>query len=187
MSKQIWAYISLAVVALSSWLVADWIAPKTDVKPTQALHRPDSFSEDFIKTVMNPDGTPKHQLSADSMLHYDDDKSTELEKPKLIFFDDDQPPWTIQSDTGYASSDGKTVFLGGNVLISRLAVLGVHPVNIVTKDLTIHPKISYAETDKYAELISNSNRIAGTGLQVYFGLTKKVTLLSNVRGKYAKP
>ena len=133
MGKQIWTYISLTIVALSSWLVADWIAPKPEVKPTQALHRPDSFSEDFTKTVMNPDGTPKHKLSADSMLHYDDDKSTELEKPKLIFFDDDQPPWTIRSDTGYATSDGTTVFLGGNVFISRPAAPGVYAVDIVTK------------------------------------------------------
>ncbi len=187
MGKQIWTYISLTIVALSSWLVADWIAPKPEVKPTQALHRPDSFSEDFTKTVMNPDGTPKHKLSADSMFHYDDDKSTELEKPKLIFFDDDQPPWTIRSDTGYATSNGKTIFLGGNVFISRPAAPSVHPVNIVTKNLTINPKINYAETDEYAELVSHSNRISGTGLNVYFGQTKKVTLLSNVRGKYAKP
>jgi len=187
MGKQIWTYISLTIVASSSWLVADWITPKPEVKPTQVLHRLDSFSEYFTKTVMNPDGTPKHKLSADSMLHYNDDKSTKLEKPQLIFFVDDEPPWTIRSDTGYATSDGKTIFLGGNVFISRPEAPSVYPVDIVTKNLTINPKINYAETDEFAELISNSYQISGIGLNVYFGLTKKVTLLSNVRGKYANP
>ena len=187
MNKRIWTYFALTIIALLSWLLADRISPKPQTSSLENSHRPDSFSGNFTKTVMNEDGIPKHKLSAESMLHYNDDKSTELEKPKLVFFDSDQPPWTIRSDTGHVTSDGKKILLGGNVFISRPAMPGVLPVNIVTTNLTVEPKISYAETDEFAELTSYSNRISGTGLQVHFGQTKRVTLLSNVRGKYEKP
>ncbi len=187
MKKQFWVYGLLTLIAFSSWLIADRIMPKPEVFPSTASHRPDSFSEQFTKTVMNLDGTPKHKLTAESMIHFRDDKSTELKKPIFVFFDDDQPPWTVRSDTGLVSSNGKSILLGGNVFINRPAAPGVRRIDIITKNLTVKPKANTAETEEFAELTSRSNRISGTGLDVNFGQIKKVTLHSNVRGKYEKP
>ena len=187
MKKQFWVYGFLTLIALSSGLIADWFTPKTEIIPSAASHRPDSFSEKFTKTVMNLDGTPNNRLSAESMIHFSDDKSTELKKPILVFFDEDQPPWTVRSETGRVSSNGKSILLGGSVFISRPAGPGVRPIEIITKNLTVKPKENTAETDEFAELTSLSNRISGIGVNVNFGQIKKVTLHSNVRGKYEKP
>ncbi len=187
MKNHIWVYGSLTLLGLSSWLIADWITPKPQLATSAASHRPDSFSETFTKTLMNPSGTPKHKLSAESMVHFRDDKSTDLTKPKLVFFDDQHPPWTVRSDTGQVTSNGEKILLNGNVFISRPAAPGVRPINIVTKNLTVKPETNTAETNEFAELTSRANRISGIGLDVNFGQIKKVTLRSNVRGKYENP
>lgn len=187
MKKYIWVYGSLTLLALSSWLVADWFTPKPQLAASAASHRPDSFSEKFTKTLMNPSGTPKHKLSAESMVHFRDDKSTDLTKPKFVFFDDQHPPWTVRSDTGHVTANGEKILLNGNVFITRPAAPGLDPIHIVTKNMTVKPKTDTAETNEFAELTSRSNRISGIGLDVDFGQMKKVKLRSNVRGKYEKP
>jgi lipopolysaccharide export system protein LptC len=133
---------------------------------------------------MTEEGKPKNKLIAESMVHFKDDDTTELEKPVFTYFSADAPPWVIHSDKGLIHSEGETILLGGKVWITRDAAPGIDPVTINTENLTIKPKTDYAETQQFAELISNRNRISGVGLSLYFGEHKQVTLHSNVRGIY---
>jgi lipopolysaccharide export system protein LptC len=184
MTKPLWVYLALTICVLLSWLVADRLSPQPEKVQSTAGHRPDSFSKKFTKVTMTEEGKPKNKLIAKSMVHFKDDDTTELEKPVFFYFSTDSPPWVVHSDNGLISSEGKIIFLHEKVLITRDAAAGTEPVIINTANLTIKPSIDYAETDKFAELISNQNRISGTGLSLYFGEHKRVNLHSNVRGKY---
>lgn len=184
MTRQFWMFLALTVFVLLSWLLADRMSPQPKKVESSAGHRPDSFSRRFSKISMTEEGKPKNELIAESMVHYKDDDTTELEKPVFTHFSAEVPPWVVRSETGLISSKGETILLAGKVLITRDPAPGVEPVVINTENLTIKPKTDYAETDRFAELISNQNRISGSGLSLYFGEHKQITLHSNVRGKY---
>ncbi|MGR9105783.1 MAG: LPS export ABC transporter periplasmic protein LptC [Gammaproteobacteria bacterium] len=184
MSKKLWTYSTLTVIVLLTWLAADWLAPKPKTIQNPIRHQPDSFSKHFIKITMTAEGKPKHKLIAESMVHYKDDDSTELEKPVFTFFKPDSPPWVVHADSGRISSQGETLFLSPKVLIHRAPAPGFEPVTIRTRNLTIKQKIDYAETNQFAELISNQNRISGVGLSLYFGEHKQIILRSKVKGRY---
>jgi lipopolysaccharide export system protein LptC len=184
MTKQLWMYLVLAFLVLLSWLASDWLSPQPKIIQSTLGHQPDSFSKKFTKITMTEDGRPKNKLVAESMVHFKDDDTTELEKPVFTYFNPDAPPWEVYSDTGIISSEGETIFLKDKVLITREAAEGIEPVVVNTENLTINPNINYAQTDEFAELISNRNRISGIGLSLYFGDYKRIELHSNVRGKY---
>ncbi|MCI0654985.1 MAG: LPS export ABC transporter periplasmic protein LptC [Methylococcaceae bacterium] len=184
MTKQLWIYLALTIVVLLSWFVADWLSPQPKKIQSRDSHRPDSFSKKFSKITMTEEGKPKNKLIAESMVHFKDDDTTELEKPVFTYFNAEAPPWVVHSDRGFISTRGETIVLGGKVWITRAAAPGIEPVTINTENLRIKPKTDYAETDKFAELISNRNRISGIGLSLYFGEHKRITLHSSVRGIY---
>ena len=184
MSKKIWLYFILTVLVLLSWLAADRMAPKPNKIQTTAGHRPDSFSKQFTKITMTEEGKPKNKLIADAMVHYKDDDTTELEKPVFTYFNEESPPWVVHSDSGLIGAEGETIFLSEKVLITRDAAPGKEPVTINTENLTIKPSIDFAETDKFAELISNRDRVSGIGLSLYFGENKRIRLHSHVKGIY---
>lgn len=184
MTKQIWSYLALTVAVLLSWLAADWLSPQEEKVQSKVMHRPDSFSKQLSKITMTEDGRPKNKLIAKSMVHFKDDDTTELEKPVLTYFKTNSPAWVVHANQARISSEENTIFLGGKVHITRDAAPGIQPVTINTEDLTLKPKTDYAETEKFAELISNQNRISGIGLSLYFGDHKQIELHSNVRGKY---
>ncbi len=184
MTKQLWTYLTLTAFVLLSWLFADRLSPKPAPVQTPGSHRPDSFGKKFSKINMTEEGKPKNKLIAESMVHFKDTDVTELEKPEFIYFNTQSPPWVVHSERGTIQSKGETIFLAENVSITRDAAPGVRPIIINTRNLTIKPDIDYAETKEFAELISNRNRISGTGLSLYFGEHKRIQLDSNVRGKY---
>jgi len=178
-------YLPLTLLSLLTWVVSDWLEPKP-FNPGVAKNdqRPDTFAGKFTKITMSDSGKPKNQLNAEAMVHYKKHNRTELARPVFVVFDEDQPPWRVASETGVITASGKKLFLGGTVHITRDSAPGIKPIVINTRDLNITPKKNFAETDEFAELISNRNRISGVGLKLYFGEQKKVRLLSNVRGKY---
>ena len=182
MIRHLWIYLSLAFVVLFSGLLAELTTLEPEkVQPIKS-HRPDYFSNGFIKTSMNEEGLPRNRLIADSMVHYQDDDTTELKNPVFTKIDEEAPPWVIHSKAGFVSSGGKTIFLDGTVLIERDAAPGYDPITINTEDLTVKPEIDYAETEQFAELISLRYRIDGIGMSIYFGEHEQVELNSNVHG-----
>ena len=184
MIRHLWIYLSLALVVLLSWFLAESIAPEPEkVQPTKS-HQPDYFSNGFTKISMDEEGLPRNRLVADSMIHYQDDDTTELKKPVFTKINEEAPPWVIHSEAGFVSSGGKTIFLDGTVLIERDAAPGYDPITINTEDLTVKPEIDYAETEQFAELISSRYRISGIGMSIYFGEHEQVELNSNVHGKF---
>ncbi len=184
MTRQLWIYLGLAILVLLSWLVADRMAPRSIRVQPAAGHQPDSFSKKFTKITMTEEGKPKNILFAEFMVHFQDDDTTELERPVFTYFNKESPPWVVHAETGFITAEGKTIRLGNNVRITRDPAPGIEPVTINTANLVIQPEIDFAQTDEYAELISNRNHISGIGLSLTFGDYKQINLHSNVKGIY---
>jgi lipopolysaccharide export system protein LptC len=150
----------------------------------QEPHNADYFLENFSNTVMNARGTPFRRLSADRMLHFPDDDSTELTKPHLTLFQNEHPLWQVQSEQGWLSGDGKLLLLNGPVTIDRAAAGQIRPLHIVTRNLRVQPEEGYAETDERIAVTSLGSRLESKGIQVWFKEPAHLKFLANVKGRY---
>jgi lipopolysaccharide export system protein LptC len=178
------AYIGLILLAaLSAWLVG--MAEFKETAPAAAAaHSVDYFSTAYSKMEMDALGKPKNYLRAAKMLHYSDDNITELDVPWMTFYNADEPPWEVRSETAKLSADGKDLYLNGKAVVERAAAPGVRMLKVNSSNLRVKPEISYAETDDWAELISTPDITTGTGMKVTFSKPIHLQLLSNVKGRY---
>ena len=173
----------LIVLAAASWALATWLQQR-ELAPKPPGHAPDYELDDLELTTMGPDGAPRRRLAARRMVHYPDDDSTELTEPHLTVFDSRRPPWEVRSARGWVSRDGELVLLEGEVHIDRAAAEGVRAVQILTHDLRVQPKASYAETDQPVDARSGTDRVQAVGMQLWFDGPMRLKLLSKVRGRY---
>jgi lipopolysaccharide export system protein LptC len=102
----------------------------------------------------------------------------------MYFYNENKPPWIIESETGVLSKDGVKLQLNGKVKIIREIGESVRPLTVNTSNLMVNPKTSYAETKAWAELISPPHVTTGTGMKVTFKEPIHLELLSKVKGKY---
>lgn len=148
------------------------------------LHSPDYYLNHFSAVTMGENGKPDKRLAADRMVHFPDDDTTELSKPKMTIYDDGRPPWKVRSDTGWVSGDKELVLLQGKVNIDRAAAPGIRPMHIITSDLRVQPKNNYAETDTDVHTKSRNDWLESIGMQIWFAQPIRVKLLAKVRGRY---
>ena len=184
MLRQVKLYSFLIALTLFSWGLVQFTTPKK-IQYREALsHIPVYFSEGYNKLEMDEKGERKNSLIAEKLIHYKDDKVTELINPRMTTFNADASEWRIEADSGILSSDGKNLLLNGNVLINRDKVPGVRQVTVKTTNLRVKPAQNYAETDDWVEIIMPPDRTEGVGMQLYFAKPIHLKLLSFVKGRY---
>ncbi|MFQ5469130.1 MAG: LPS export ABC transporter periplasmic protein LptC [Gammaproteobacteria bacterium] len=171
------------MVAVLSWLLLRSTEPKHLKALTDLRSVPDYFLRDFEITSMDEIGNPRYRLTASSMQHYSHDDSSRLVNPSMIVFDDELEAWKIKSDEGHLQHHGETLFLGGDVLITRLNVVRRDSMKISTRDLTVKTGVEYAETSQPVEIVSDLGITTAIGMQMYYK-NRVLHLLNKVRGKY---
>ena len=149
-------------------------------------HSADYFSKGYLRKDLNEQGQLKSELASQYILHYSDDDTTHMDKPVLTLYNADPavPPWVVKSEKGILTNKGADLLLEGKVFIDRAQAKGVKAMMIRTTQLRVKPKISYAETDEWAELLSPPHRIEGKGMQITFKKPINLKLLSNVKSRY---
>ncbi len=144
----------------------------------------DYFIDNLQVTTMNKEGKPARTLQAQSLRHYKDDETTELDNPYLKVTGDNKSPWEVKSATGWVSADGELVILTGNVDIQRKAAADVRPLHLVTENLHIQPEKDYAETDAPVVISSDESTLSGTGMQAWLAHPARIKLNDQTRGHY---
>ncbi|MCF7971785.1 MAG: LPS export ABC transporter periplasmic protein LptC [Methylococcaceae bacterium] len=171
------------------FLASLWAVNHSDNKeanePLEAVvHSADHFAVNYSKTQMSELGVAKEKLDADYAAHYSDNDETELSKPMMTLYQGDLPPWIIRAQTGVVTSEGEKIFLQGVVSIDRAAAKTVREVNIKTTNLRVEPKKNYAETEDWAELVSETDRMSGVGMRLVYQDPLYIKLLANVKGRH---
>lgn len=177
-------YVILGVLALLSWWLVKLTEQDDAAEHASTSNVIDYYSHGYHKIEMNTEGLPKNELIADSMLHYSGDGATHLQKPVMYLFNQDMPPWIIQSESGILSRNGENLQLHGKVHINRTAARKVAAMTINTSELRVRLPDHYAETDEWAEIISPPNRTEGVGMQATFVKPVHLKFLANVKGRY---
>jgi lipopolysaccharide export system protein LptC len=177
-------YLSLAGVAAFTWWLSALLGPEEEPSAPPKHQGVDYHASRVIRTETNIDGSPKSYLTAASLAHYAEDDRTVLQQPVLLMHNDqgeDMPPWVIRSETGTVSEDGKSVFLGGATFLSRESFADRSPLRVISRNVTVRPEESYAETAEPVEIFNHPQYTRGVGMQASFKDGMKITLLSQVR------
>lgn len=133
---------------------------------------------------MTPAGIPAHRLTGDTLWHFTDDDTTELDTPHLTVFQDDEPPWEIDAEQAWVSADGSLVLLSGEVIIERAPGIETPPTTIITSNLRVQPREDYAETDEAVRVESESDWLDAIGMRAWLRPPSRITFLSDVKGSY---
>jgi lipopolysaccharide export system protein LptC len=177
-------YVFLSALALLSWWLLQYSGLIETKKTAASKKSPDYYSKGYTKWEMDENGRLKSKLVAEEMTHSVNYWATHTKKPIMYFYNENKPPWIIESETGVLSKDGVKLQLNGKVKIIREIGEGVRPLTVNTSNLMVNPKTSYAETKAWAELISPPHVTTGTGMKVTFKEPIHLELLSKVKGKY---
>jgi LPS export ABC transporter protein LptC len=101
--------------------------------PALRRHDPDYLLTNFTTTTYNADGIAETMLSARKMVHYPDDDSTELERPRIVQSRPSEPRFSVNADRGVLSGGGEEIFLYDNVVLLREAS-GARPQARITTE-----------------------------------------------------
>lgn len=178
--------ILVALLATMSFWLDRKVQPPAHRPDGSTRHDPDFIVEGFSAVKMNPDGTRRYALAAKRMVHFPDDNSTQLELPRLVYFDYQRAPVTIRSETAEAVQGGDDVFFRGDVQIIRSAYASNAELGVFTSFLHVIPDKDLAKTDKPVRMVEGNSTASSVGLE-FNNVTREIKLLSEVKASYAIP
>jgi lipopolysaccharide export system protein LptC len=176
--------ILLALLATMSFWLDHKVQPPEHRPDGSTRHDPDFIVEGFSAVKMNPDGTRRYALAARRMVHFPDDNSTQLELPRLVYFDYQRAPVTIRSESAESVQGGDDVFFRGDVQIIRSAYASNAELGVFTSFLHVIPDKDVAKTDKPVRMVEGNSTASSVGLE-FNNATREIKLLSEVKANYA--
>ncbi|MCC7412448.1 MAG: LPS export ABC transporter periplasmic protein LptC [Gammaproteobacteria bacterium] len=172
---------------LAALVVTGWLLGRLDDGSgrgaVKVRHDPDWYMENFTQRAMDASGAIARRLSADFMVHYPDDDSSELVRPVLELYNEDPEPWRVIAERGWVGANGEVVLLYGSVEIWRNAPEGGREIEVLTRDLRVLPEEQYAESDHPTTIRKRMTVTHAVGMRADFG-AKRLELLTKVRSRY---
>jgi lipopolysaccharide export system protein LptC len=178
-----WVLLTLlAGVIVTFWLAARLDAEDSTLAP-KLSHDPDYFMENFTQTTLDETGAPRRRLTAQLLVHYPDDDSSELVRPALELYNGSPQPWRVIAERGWVSAGAEVVVLYGAVEIWRLDERGQRALEVHTRDLRILTDDQYAESDNPTTIRSPTTTTHAIGMRADFGV-RRLELLKEVRTRH---
>lgn len=174
----------LAIITFWINLAVEQQGPKID---GSNRHDPDYTMNNFVTTQTDITGKLRYILAAAEMLHYPDDDSTVLQRPRFTQYTTDKPYTQIEGLRGYISSDGEEIELVDNVKVVRQAFEGKGQMQLLTEKLIIYPNQDIAKTNSPVVITQAPKTVIhGTGM-IFDKKNQTVKLLSRVKVHYERP
>ena len=185
------AIIFPLVLAVLLALLTFWInqtvenqGPKID---GSSRHDPDYTMQNFVTTQTDALGKLRYVLAASEMLHYPDDDSTVLQRPRFTQYTANKPYTQIEGLRGYVSSNGNEIELVDQVKVTRQAFAGKGEMQVLTERLLILPDQNIAKTDANVTIKQAPKTVIRAKGMIFDKKTQTVRLLSRVKGHYERP
>jgi lipopolysaccharide export system protein LptC len=156
-----------------------------DDEPQSSLrrHDPDYLVSNFTTTTYNREGSAETVLSADKMMHYPDDDTTELLAPRVLQAKPDEPRFTVRADRGALSRDGDEIFLYDNVVLVREAREADPEARMTTSFLHVLRDRSLVRTDREVKIVEGRRSLAGRGME-YNNESRELLLRNSVQARF---
>ncbi len=146
-------------------------------------HDPDFIASKFAATTLNEQGAPHFILYAQKMVHYPDNNSTHLDDPQLSTLYPDRPPVYTSARQAEISSNGKEIFLHGDVKIVRAANAAQSEMTLTTTYLHAVPDLDLMDTDRPVTMTGANTAIHAVGM-TFDNKTRIMKLLAQVRSQH---
>ena len=173
--------LMLSLALLTFWL--ERTVHEDQAKPQARRHDPDYIVEKFTTTIYNRDGMAESTISAERMLHYPDDDTTELHAPRVVQTKPHEPRITVSARLGQLSRDGDEIFLYDNVVLERAATAERAAARMTTTFLHVVRDRSLVRTDRPVEIVEDGRSLSGRGME-YNNESGSFVLHADVRGRY---
>ncbi len=174
-------FLLFLLAALTYWLdraVQSPDAPRT----TMMRHDPDYTADKLLATRMDVSGRVRDTLQAARMVHYPDDDSTELERPRFVSFER-EAPFSINSNNALVSSNGGNLYFRGAVRATRAPYADNSELVVTTEYLHVMPDDNIAITDQPVTIRDDTMTIHAVGMELN-NETRILKLNAAVRGVY---
>jgi lipopolysaccharide export system protein LptC len=172
--------LMLALAGLTFWLEHQ-VQGDGGEHPSMRRHDPDYLVSNFTTTTYDRDGRAETVLSAERMLHFPDDDSTELAAPRMMQSKRTQPRYTVRADRGKVSREGDELFLYDNVVLVREADASHPEARVSTSFLHVLRDRGLVRTDRKVVFEEPGRSLTGRGME-YRNDTRELILLNDVRG-----
>ncbi|MDC1071688.1 LPS export ABC transporter periplasmic protein LptC [Gammaproteobacteria bacterium] len=125
------------MAALGIWMQISLLEPVTTETVSGPDREPDYYIQNFTATGRDEVGVI-YVLKAERLVHFPDDNTSLLDKPKLVQYENGQPSRRTTSESGWMSGDGNEILLTGDVEVEQFRS-NDDPGNITrTQRLLVH-------------------------------------------------
>ncbi len=186
MSQTTWVPVTIVALLV---LTTFWLGKVASTQPLLGssgfTHDPDYVVENFAALTFDAQGRPHSRLSANRMVHYMADDSTELELPRFERHDGETAPISVHSKRGLITADSRDVYFLGDVRLTRAAMSGQEALELTTEYIRIVPDDDILRTDKPIILRQGASIIEAAGLLID-GEKRIFQLAGRVKAVYEK-
>jgi lipopolysaccharide export system protein LptC len=176
--------IALAIITFWINLTVEQQGPKID---GSTRHDPDYTMNNFVTTQTDVTGKLRYILAAAEMVHYPDDDSTVLQRPRFTQYTANKPYTQIEALRGYVSSNGEEIVLVDNVKVVRQAFEEKGEMQVLTERLVIFPKQDLAKTDSPVVIKQAPKTIIHATGMVFDKKNQTIKLSKRVKVHYERP
>ncbi len=184
----IWFPLALLALlaALTLWIDRT-VQPPEPKHDGSSRHDPDYKVNNFSTTKSDSKGIPRYVLSATELVHFPDDDSAQLTRPRFTQYSANKPYTQIQGQRGQVSSNGEDVYFMDHVQFVRGASPTRGEMTVLTEYLHLIPDQEVAVTDRPVSILQAPHTvIRGSGME--FNKKERILNLSGrVHVHYEKP
>lgn len=146
-------------------------------------HDPELIVDRLVATAFDQGGAPRYTLSAERLLYYADDETTELTAPRFQHRSPTSATISAEAQRGFVSSNGDHVHLLGGVRLTRAATPSTPELVLTTDYLQITPEAEVMRTHRPVEVRQGRSFMRADRL-VLDGRARTLELVGHVKGIY---
>ena len=178
--------LAVLLALLTFWInqTVETQGPKID---GSSRHDPDYTMHNFVSTQTDASGKLRYILAASEMLHYPDDDSTVLHRPRFTQYATNKPYTQIEGLRGYVSANGSEIELVDQVKVTRQAFGDKGEMQVLTEKLLILPDQDIAKTDANVIIKQAPKTVIRAKGMIFDKKKQTVRLLSRVKVHYERP
>lgn len=182
MKERLPAFIALFLLlglVLTTWWAADYAQRAVPVDPPAKItHEPDAWMGRFVMFSSDEHGNAINRLEGDTLRHYPDDDSYEVDNAHMIGQHPGNPRTTGSADLAIMLDNNTKVIMRGNAHLYRFPTEQDSQLDVKSEELIIYPDKDIITTDKPADVVQGNSRMKGRGMN-YNNATRLLEVYSN--------
>ena len=151
--------------------------------PRKLTHEPDYFVDKLALTKVDEHGEPSFLLSAERMVHFPDDGSSEFVQPRMVSLNPLRPQMSLRADTARTDTKGDETELRGKVVLIRKGSGAEPQLTVRSEHMMLFTKTERARTEGAVEILRGTASLTGVGME-FDNAARHLRIDSRVRGSW---